>query len=118
MPLASIRSGQAKVIRSHCFGRVYPIGKTTPVCSPYPRPCSKTTPSAYLFRDGDRRRLEYPCLDCGDLTPFLWEQVVGRERGETPEITCLSCGVPHGEDARRKMLSEGRMGSPTRRPDG
>ena len=59
-----------------------------------------------LFRDGDRRRLEYPCLDCGDLTPFLWEQVVGRERGETPEVTCLSCGVPHGEDARRKMLKK------------
>ena len=57
-----------------------------------------------LFRDGDRRRLEYPCLDCGDLTPFLWEQIVGRERGETPEVTCLSCGVPHGERARRRML--------------
>ena len=57
-----------------------------------------------LFRDGDRRRLEYPCPACGDLTPFLWEQVVGRERGETVAVTCLSCGVPHGEDARRKML--------------
>ena len=45
-------------------------------------------------------------LACGDLTPFLWEQVVGRERGETPEITCLSCGVPHGEGARRKMLAK------------
>ena len=59
-----------------------------------------------LHKDGDRRRLEYPCLACGDLTPFLWEQVVGRERGETPEITCLSCGVPHGEGARRKMLKK------------
>ena len=59
-----------------------------------------------LYRDGDRRRLEYPCLACGGLTPFLWEQVVGRERGETPEITCLSCGVPHGEGARRKMLGK------------
>ena len=57
-----------------------------------------------LYRDGDRRRLEYPCLACGGLTPFLWEQVVGRERGETVAVTCLSCGVPHGEDARRKML--------------
>ena len=57
-----------------------------------------------LYRDGDRRRLEYPCLACGDLTPFLWEQIVGRERGETVAVTCLSCGVPHGEDARRKML--------------
>ena len=57
-----------------------------------------------LFRDGDRRRLSYPCLACGGLTPFLWAQVVGRERGETPEITCLSCGVPHGERARLKML--------------
>ena len=61
-----------------------------------------------LFRDGDRRRVEYPCPACGDLTPFLWEQVVGRERGETPEITCLSCGVPHGEGARRKMLVKAR----------
>ena len=50
----------------------------------------------------------YPCLECCDLTPFLWEQVVGRERGETPEITCLSCGVPHGEGARRKMLVKAR----------
>ena len=57
-----------------------------------------------LFRDGDRRRLEFPCLACHDLTPFLWAQVVGRERGETPEMTCLSCGVPHGEDVRRRML--------------
>ena len=57
-----------------------------------------------LFRDGDRRRLEYPCLDCGGLTPFLWEQVVGRERGETPEVACISCGVAHGERARRRML--------------
>ena len=57
-----------------------------------------------LFRDGDRRALMYPCLECCDLTPFLWEQVVGRERGETVAVTCLSCGVPHGEDARRKML--------------
>ena len=57
-----------------------------------------------LFRDGDRRRLEYPCLACGGLTPFLWAQVVGRERGETPEIACLACGVPHGERARIKML--------------
>ena len=59
-----------------------------------------------LYRDGDRRRLEYPCLDCGDLTPFLWEQIVGRERDEEPEITCLSCGVPHGERARRRMLKK------------
>ena len=60
-----------------------------------------------LFRDGDRRRVEYPCLDCRGLTPFLWEQVVGRERDEEPEITCLSCGVPHGERARRRMLKKG-----------
>ena len=33
-----------------------------------------------------------------------WEQVTGRERHETPELVCLSCGVPHGERARRKML--------------
>ena len=57
-----------------------------------------------LYRDGDRRRLEYPCLACGGFTPFLWAQVVGRERGETPEIACLTCGVPHGERARIKML--------------
>ena len=59
-----------------------------------------------LFRDGDRRRLEFPCLACHDLTPFLWAQVVGRERGETPEIACLACGVPHGERARIKMLGK------------
>ena len=57
-----------------------------------------------LFRDGDRRRLEFPCLACHDLTPFLWAQVVGRERGETPEIACLTCGTPHGERARIAML--------------
>ena len=59
-----------------------------------------------LFRDGDRRRLEYPCLDCGENTPFGWSQVIGRERGETPEITCLSCGGAHGERARLKMLQK------------
>ena len=57
-----------------------------------------------LYRDGDRRRIEYPCLQCGSLTPFLWEQVVGRERGEVPEVACISCGVAHGERARRRML--------------
>ena len=57
-----------------------------------------------LFRDGDRRRCEYRCPDCGNNTPFTWSLVTGRERDEVPEVTCLSCGVPHGEDARRKML--------------
>ena len=59
-----------------------------------------------LFRDGDRRRLEFSCLACHDLTPFLWEQVTGRERGETPEIACLVCGVAHDERARIKMLGK------------
>ena len=71
-----------------------------------------------LFRDGDRRRLEFPCLACHDLTPFLWAQVVGRERGETPEIACLACGVPHGERARTQDAQESRMGSPATRPNG
>ena len=69
-------------------------------------PVLETDTIGLLFRDGDRRRLEYPCLACGDLTPFLWAQVVGRERGETPEIICSFCGVAHGEDARRKMLAK------------
>ena len=59
-----------------------------------------------LFRDGDRRALMYTCLECCDLTPFLWEQVTGRERGETPEIVCAACGVPHGERARLSMLKK------------
>ena len=60
-----------------------------------------------LFRDGDRRRLEYPC-SCGDWTPFEWDQVRGRERGETPEIACAKCGTLHGEAERRRMLRRAR----------
>ena len=53
----------------------------------------------------------YPCLACGDLTPFLWEQVVGRERGETPAVACicLRC-CSWGRCSTRKMLEEGRNG--------
>ena len=57
-----------------------------------------------LFRDGDRRRLEYRCPACGERFPFLWEQVTGREKGEQPSIACSACGASHDEDARRKML--------------
>ena len=57
-----------------------------------------------LFRDGDRRRLEYPCSACGERFPFLWEQVTGREKGEQPSIACSACGALHDEDARRRML--------------
>ena len=67
-------------------------------------PVIATDAIGLLFRDGDRRRLEYPCLACGGLTPFLWAQVVGRERNEVPVIACLACGAPHGERARIKML--------------
>ena len=71
-----------------------------------------------LFRDGDRRRLEYPCLQCGGLTPFEWSQVTGRERGEVPAIACIACGVPHSEGARRKMLRSCEWVAQRPRPDG
>lgn len=61
-----------------------------------------------LWMDGDRRRLEYECPACGDLTPLLWDQVTGRERGETPAIACAACGVEHDEAARRRMLASAR----------
>ena len=61
-----------------------------------------------MFQDGDRRRLEYSCPACRDRTPFAWEQVIGRERGETPSIACARCGELHDESARRKMLRTAR----------
>ena len=61
-----------------------------------------------LFRDGDRRRLEYTCLDCGERFPFDWSRVTGRERGEDPSIACSACGVEHDERARRRMLRSAR----------
>ena len=61
-----------------------------------------------LWRDGDRRRLEYPCLTWGERFPFAWERVSGRERGEAPSIACSACGVEHDEVARRRMLQSGR----------
>ena len=64
--------------------------------------------SATMFQDGDRRRLEYSCLDCGQRTPFAWEQVTGRERGQVPAIACARCGQLHGEPERRKMLRSAR----------
>ena len=61
-----------------------------------------------LYRDGDRRRLEYPCPACSVRFPFLWERVAGRERGEEPVIVCPQCGAHHDERARRRMLRAGR----------
>lgn len=62
---------------------------------------------ALLFRDGDRRRVEYLCQDCDHRTPFGWDQVIGRERGELPRIACVHCGALHDERARRRMLRSG-----------
>ena len=61
-----------------------------------------------LYRDGDRRRLEYTCAACGEPFTFAWERVTGREKSEVPSIACSSCGVEHGEPERRKMLRTGR----------
>ena len=62
---------------------------------------------ALMFRDGDRRRMEYVCHGCDQRTPFGWDQVVGRGRGDVPMIACVHCGVLHGERARRRMLRTG-----------
>ena len=62
---------------------------------------------ALMFRDGDRRRVEYLCQDCDRLTPFGWDQVIGRERGKLPRIACVHCGALHDERARRRMLRSG-----------
>ena len=62
---------------------------------------------ARLFGDGDRRRMEYVCHGCDRRTPFGWDQVTGRERGEQPMIACLHCGALHDERARRRMLRSG-----------
>ena len=62
---------------------------------------------ALMFRDGDRRRMEYVCHGCDRRTPFGWEQVVGLARGEKPLIACQSCGELHDEKARRRMLRSG-----------
>ena len=47
-------------------------------------PVHPTDSIALLQRDGDRRRMEYLCPACDRRTPFGWEQVVGRDRGEQP----------------------------------
>ena len=60
-----------------------------------------------LFRDGDRRRMEYLCGGCGCRTPFLWDLTVGRGVGEQPLIACQRCGALHDERARRRMLRTG-----------
>ena len=70
-------------------------------------PVHPTDSIALLFRDGDRRRMEYLCPACDRRTPFGWEQVVGRDRGEQPMIACLNCGTLHDERARRRMLRRG-----------
>ena len=70
-------------------------------------PVHPTDSIALLQRDGDRRRMEYLCQDCVRRTPFGWDQVVGRARGEQPRIACLQCGTLHDERARRRMLRSG-----------
>ena len=61
-----------------------------------------------LYRDGDRRRVEYVCEACGEGFPFAWDRVGGREKGEIPSIACSACGAIHDEPARRRMLRTGR----------
>ena len=61
-----------------------------------------------LYRDGDRRRLEYSCPDCRARFTFAWERVTGRERGQVPGIVCSECGAKHDERARRRMLRTAR----------
>lgn len=61
-----------------------------------------------LHDDGDMRRPEYPCPSCSTMTPFIWEHVTGRRRGETPRIACVHCGSEHTEAARRRMLRQVR----------
>ena len=61
-----------------------------------------------LYRDGDRRRLEYACSDCRGRFAFAWERVTGRERGQVPGIACAECGAIHNETARRRMLRTAR----------
>ena len=70
-------------------------------------PVHPTDSIALLYRDGDRRRMQYTCPACGRRTQFGWEQVVGRDRGEQPMIACLHCGTLHDERARRRMLRRG-----------
>ena len=70
-------------------------------------PVHPTDSIALLQRDGDRRRMQYTCPACDRRTPFGWEQVVGRDRGEQPMIACLHCGTLHDERARRRMLRRG-----------
>ena len=67
------------------------------------------------FRDGDQRRLEYPCPECRERFAFAWELVGGREKGEQPFITCPHCGIAHLEQARRRMLRSARWVA--QRPD-
>ena len=65
-----------------------------------------------LHDDGDQRRVEYSCLACGERTPFTWEQVSGRGRGETPTVACVRCGAMHEETARRRMLKIAQVATP------
>ena len=49
-----------------------------------------------LWRDGDRRRLEYPCPHCRALTPLLWDHVTGRKRDQNAGrgVRGLRCRAP------------------------
>ena len=51
--------------------------------------------------------MEYDCCGCDRRTPFGWDQVTGRARGEQPRIACVQCGTLHDERARRRMLRTG-----------
>ena len=61
-----------------------------------------------MFNDGDRRRLEYSCLACGQRTRFDWSAVTGRGADQVPAVACQRCGELHGEASRRKMLRTAR----------
>ena len=103
---ARVRSGEGHPISlaPRAAGRT---GVTTGDYWPSVRPVHPSDAIALMFRDGDRRRVEYLCQDCNRRTPFGWDQVTGRERGEQPMIACLHCGALHDERARRRMLRSG-----------
>ena len=100
-------SDPERVTRSLWCARVWWTGATRGYCSPSAHPVHPADAIALMFRDGDRRRMEYVCPGCDRRTPFLWDHVTGRARGEHPMIACLHCGALHDERARRRMLRSG-----------
>ena len=104
---ARVRSGEGSPDLALIRARVLDWGDDGLIAGDLVAPSIQATRSRCCFETAIAAAWSIVCPGCDHRTPFGWEQVVGRDRGEQPMIACLYCGTLHDERARRRMLRSG-----------